>query len=390
EGVFIFRLTATDDKGATAFDEIKVTVNAATVNQPPSANAGSDKTIKLPTNSTTLPGLGLDPDGTIASYAWTKISGPTVVLANQNTNTLSLSNMVDGSYTFQLTVTDNDGDTGSDQVTVLVLPADINTPPVANAGPDVNVLLPNNTAILVGSATDDGTVASTSWVKVSGPPAFLTNPLTTTLTASNLIAGTYLFRLTVTDDGGLTATDDATVIVFPENPPNQPPVVSAGDDQMIQLPVNSITLVAVAEDPDGIIDVFAWSQLQGPATTVTTDNTNELVLTDLAAGTYSFVVTVTDNEGLTASSEVTLVVREEDPVAKPLNTFSPNGKGDPATETWHIANADLLADCDIVVYNRQGVKVFESRGYDTEWNGYYNGKLLPAGVYFYVISCAGG
>ncbi|MCE7862665.1 MAG: tandem-95 repeat protein [Bacteroidetes bacterium CHB5] len=390
EGVFIFRLTATDDEGATAFDEIQVTVNAATVNQPPTANAGSDKTIKLPTNSTTLPGLGLDPDGTIASYAWTKISGPTVVLANQNTNTLSLSNMVDGTYTFQLTVTDNDGDTGSDQVTVLVLPADINTPPVANAGPDVNVMLPNNTAILVGSATDDGTVASTSWVKVSGPPAFLTNPLTTTLTASNLIAGTYLFRLTVTDDGGLTATDDATVIVFPENPPNQPPVVSAGDDQMIQLPVNSITLVAVAEDPDGIIDTYAWSQLQGPATTVTTDNTNELALTNLVAGTYSFVVTVTDNEGLTASSEVTLVVREEDPVARPLNTFSPNGKGDPATETWHIANADLLADCDIVVYNRQGVKVFESRGYDTEWNGYYNGKLLPAGVYFYVISCAGG
>lgn len=390
EGVFIFRLTATDDKGATAFDEVQVTVNAATVNQPPTANAGSDKTIKLPTNSTTLPGLGLDPDGTIASYAWTKISGPTVVLANQNTNTLSLSNMVDGTYTFQLTVTDNDGDTGSDQVTVLVLPADINTPPVANAGPDVNVMLPNNTAILVGSATDDGTVASTSWVKVSGPPAFLTNPLTTTLTASNLIAGTYLFRLTVTDDGGLTATDDATVIVFPENPPNQPPVVSAGDDQMIQLPVNSITLVAVAEDPDGIIDVFAWSQLQGPATTVTTENTNELALTNLVAGTYSFVVTVTDNEGLTASSEVTLVVREEDPVARPLNTFSPNGKGDPATETWHIANADLLADCDIVVYNRQGVKVFESRGYDTEWNGYYNGKLLPAGVYFYVISCPGG
>jgi len=390
EGVFIFRLTATDDEGATAFDEIQVTVNAATVNQPPTANAGSDKTIKLPTNSTTLPGLGLDPDGTIASYAWTKISGPTVVLANQNTNTLSLSNMVDGTYTFQLTVTDNDGDTGSDQVTVLVLPADINTPPVANAGPDVNVMLPNNTAILVGSATDDGTIVSTSWVKVSGPPAFLTNPLTTTLTASNLIAGTYLFRLTVTDDGGLTATDDATVIVFPENPPNQPPVVSAGDDQMIQLPVNSITLVAVAEDPDGIIDTYAWSQLQGPATTVTTDNTNELALTNLVAGTYSFVVTVTDNEGLTASSEVTLVVREEDPVARPLNTFSPNGKGDPATETWHIANADLLADCDIVVYNRQGVKVFESRGYDTEWNGYYNGKLLPAGVYFYVISCAGG
>lgn len=389
EGVHIFRLTATDDDGSTAFDEARVTVNAETVNQPPTANAGSDKTIKLPTSSTTLPGLGLDADGTIASYSWIKLSGPTVTLANQNTSTLSLSSMIEGTYTFQLTVTDNDGDTGSDQVTVVVLPADINTPPIANAGPDVNVMLPANSAILVGSANDDGTIVSTSWVKVSGPPSFLTNPLTTTLTASNLIAGTYVFRLTVTDDGGLTDTDEATVTVFPVVLANQPPTVDAGEDQTIQLPTNSITITANAEDPDGIIDVFLWTQLQGPSVTFSSDNTNELVLTDLVPATYSFVITVTDNEGLTASSEVTLIVREADPVARPLNTFSPNGKGDPATETWHIVNADLLAECDVVVYNRQGIKVFESRGYNTEWNGYYNGKLLPAGVYFYVISCAG-
>ncbi|MCC6834859.1 MAG: tandem-95 repeat protein [Cytophagales bacterium] len=389
EGVYVFRLTATDDKGATSFDEAQVTVNAATVNQPPSANAGSDKTIKLPTNSTTLPGLGLDADGTISSYLWVKLSGPTVVLANQNTNTLSLSNMVEGSYTFQLIVTDNDGDTGTDEVTVLVLPASVNTPPTANAGPDANVMLPANSVILTGSATDDGTIASTVWVKVSGPPAFLTNPLTTTLTASNLIAGTYVFRLTVTDDGGLVDTDEATVTVFPVVVANQPPVVDAGEDQTIQLPVNSITLVANAEDPDGIINTFLWTQLQGPTADLSANGTNELALTNLAIGTYSFVITVTDNEGLTASSEVVLIVREEDPVARPLNTFSPNGKGDPATETWHIANADLLTDCDVVVYNRQGIKVYESRGYNTEWNGYYNGKLLPAGVYFYVISCAG-
>jgi len=280
-----------------------------------------------------LPGLGLDADGTISSYLWVKLSGPTVVLANQNTNTLSLSNMVEGSYTFQLIVTDNDGDTGTDEVTVLVLPASVNTPPTANAGPDANVMLPANSVILTGSATDDGTIASTVWVKVSGPPAFLTNPLTTTLTASNLIAGTYVFRLTVTDDGGLVDTDEATVTVFPVVVANQPPVVDAGEDQTIQLPVNSITLVANAEDPDGIINTFLWTQLQGPTADLSANGTNELALTNLAIGTYSFVITVTDNEGLTASSEVVLIVREEDPVARPLNTFSPNGKGDPARQT---------------------------------------------------------
>jgi len=388
-GSHVFRFTATDDDGATSFDEATVVVNPEATNQPPSANAGSDKTIKLPTNSTTLPGLGLDADGTIASYSWVKLNGPTVTLANQNTMTLALSNLIEGTYLFQLTVTDDDGETDSDQVTVLVLPADLNTPPQANAGPDVNVQLPTNTATLVGSATDDSTIASTVWVKVSGPPAFLTNSLTTTLTASNLTAGTYVFRLTVTDDGGLTDSDEVTVTVFPAVVTNQPPVVDAGEPRLIQLPVNAITLVAEAEDPDGIINAFKWTQLQGTPVTLSPDDASELALTGLLPGLYSFVITVTDNEGLTASSEVSVTVREEDPIARPVNMFSPDGKGDPATETWHIANADLLTDCDIVVYNRQGIAVFESRGYATEWNGFYNGKLLPGGVYFYVISCAG-
>ena len=45
-------------------------------NIPPTANAGTDQTITLPTNTVSLSGSGTDPDGTISSYSWTKISGP--------------------------------------------------------------------------------------------------------------------------------------------------------------------------------------------------------------------------------------------------------------------------------------------------------------------------
>ncbi len=389
EGIYTFRLTAIDDKGSSAFDEVQVTVNAATVNQPPSANAGSDQTIKLPLNNITLSGLGIDVDGTIASRIWIKVAGPTCTLTNPTTANLTVSNMVEGTYVFRLTVTDNQGASGFDDVTVNVLAATVNTPPVANAGPDTNVLLPINTATLTGSATDDGTIVTTLWTKVSGPPAFLLGSNSTELTANNLTAGTYLFRLTVTDDGGLTDSDEVTVIVFPVAPTNLPPTVDAGEDQMIQLPVNSLTVAAVANDPDGAIASFKWTQTSGNPVTISPDDTNELILTELIPGNYSFVITVTDADNLEASDEMNLIVREEDPVAKPFNTFSPDGKGDIRTETWYIANADLISDCDIVVYNRQGIKVFESRGYATEWNGVFNGKILPNGVYFYVISCPG-
>ncbi len=46
-------------------------------NKTPVANAGGDQTLTLPIDSTLLNGsLSSDPDGTIVSYQWNKISGP--------------------------------------------------------------------------------------------------------------------------------------------------------------------------------------------------------------------------------------------------------------------------------------------------------------------------
>jgi len=387
EGVYRFRFTATDDQSATGSDEAQVTVNAATVNQVPFANAGVDQTIKLPTNSITLIGTGNDTDGTIAEYNWVKVSGPSCTLANENTSSLSVTNMVEGTYTFRLTVTDDDGATGTDLVQVIVLPATANIAPVANAGPDVNVVLPANSTTLTGSATDDGTIVSVLWTKISGPAATMNGNATNTLSLTNLVEGSYVFRFTVTDDGGLSHDDNVSVHVFPVAPSNIPPVVDAGGDRVVQLPLNSIEITADATDPDGIIASYQWTQTSGTLVTINPSDTSKIRLENLIPGTYQFSVTVLDGEGLSASDVVNLQVREEDPIVKPNNTFSPDGKGDISTESWHINNADLLVDCEVEVFNRQGQKVFSTKGYATEWNGTFNGSLLPQGVYFYVIRC---
>ena len=94
------------------------------VNQNPVVNAGADKSLTLPTNSVTLNGSATD-DGSIAGWMWSKVSGPSATMSGANTADLALSNLVAGSYVFNLTVTDDKGATGTDNVNVTVSSAPV-------------------------------------------------------------------------------------------------------------------------------------------------------------------------------------------------------------------------------------------------------------------------
>jgi endoglucanase Acf2 len=100
---------------------INVEAAAPSGNIAPTANAGADKSITLPTSSVIINGSGSDTDGTISSYAWTQVSGTsTATLSGASSANLTASALVAGTYVFRLRVTDNGGLTGSDDVNVVV------------------------------------------------------------------------------------------------------------------------------------------------------------------------------------------------------------------------------------------------------------------------------
>jgi hypothetical protein len=135
-----FQLTVNDGNGGTATDTVMVHVN--NVNQAPTANAGTDQTVNEGA-PVSLDGTGSsDPDGTIASYAWTQTSGPAVTLTGADTATPSFTAPQVAANTdlvFQLQVTDNEGATGTDSVTIhvqnVVLPVIDASGAVSMSGP---------------------------------------------------------------------------------------------------------------------------------------------------------------------------------------------------------------------------------------------------------------
>lgn len=283
---------------------------SAPSNQAPTANAGPDQSIQLPTNAVTVSGVNsFDVDGGITAYAWSKISGPvTFTIASPTLVQTSITGLVQGVYTFRLTVTDNGALTGTDDIIITVLQA-ANVLPSANAGPVKVITLPTTSIFTVGSGSDaDGSIASYLWTKFSGPnPSTITGGTTTTPTFSNLVAGTYVFQLLVTDDRGGQATDTMTVFV------NQPPLANAGTNQTITLPTSSVTLSGSGSDVDGSITTYAWVKTSGGAGTITSASSSSTSVTGLAAGNYVFTLTVTDNNGATASNPMQVVVNAAPP-----------------------------------------------------------------------------
>jgi hypothetical protein len=249
-----------------------------------------------------------DPDGNIVKYQWTPGTTPMPCTITNTSSAIATVvpsgglQWLPGLYSFILTVTDNGGATSSATTTVTVT----SNPPTVDAGNAQTVQMPISSINLKASGTATlGIVKSWAWSQVSGPnTATFSRKDTSTVTISNLAPGTYSFKVIVTDNYGITASDTVSITV---KAANQSPKADAGSDKTITLPSTSVAIGGTDNPADALV---VWHKKSGGAAMIFSPKSSITRVQLFNAGKYVFVKRVTDRSGKSATDEVVITLNK--------------------------------------------------------------------------------
>jgi gliding motility-associated-like protein len=368
------------------------------------ANAGCKNADTANVTVNSLPVVNLGADASICVGDSITESSPCAgctYLWSTNETTPSINIKQSGSYWLQAT---SAGCKNFDTVVISQKPV-----PVFSLGPDVS-LCPSTTAILR--------------TNIAGTKIWSDNSTADTLAVS--AAGTYWARITqngcsYTDSSnvaviaapakvlkdtsicqGQSLTLDATVsgasYTWDDNSTQNTRIVTAQGKYKVSLVLNGCTFADSATVTQGQLPLKPNLR----DTTVCEDANLVLNATTLGANKYVwntgetspaitldsvglYIVTASNNCG-SVSDTVLVTANNCDPPFIP-NVFTPNNDG--LNDGFYVdfKNARVFK---IEIFNRWGEKVFESDNKTFVWKGDFRGQMVPAGVYFYVISSQTG
>ena len=365
----ILTLTVTDSANVTATDTVTITVTSGFA-APVAVIAGGDREVASGA-AVQLDGSGstFDSRATV-TYDWDRTGGngdATVTLTGEDTARLSFTadalapGAADLTHEFTLTVTDNQGGRSTATVTITVEAPPLG-PPVAEAGDARSVVSGTQGVQLDGTGstlTGGGRAVTYLWDRTGGDGATVTltdaDTLQPSFTAQTLAPGdaavTYIFTLTVTDDqSSAAATDTVTITVVPVDTLDSPFELIGVSPLLFGLIVSAVDILVSTSEltvQEGGSSAYQvrLSESPGQDVTVTAVSDNENVVLENAQLTFNAnnwdawqeirIGTVAGSENadgktliehrldtggvaLRQSGVVSVTVREEDPVLRPV------------------------------------------------------------------------
>ena len=299
--------------------------------QNPFADPGPNQTVPVDSTVTLNAGGSTNPGGIGSlTYSWTLQSVPAgsgATLSNANTMVATFVADVNGTYTVQLTVSN-----GSEGDSAIVTVSTVNSPPVANAGPN-QTIAPGSTVQLNGSKSSDvdGQPLVYSWNFVSIPPtsaATLTSPTSVNPSFTADVAGSYIIQLVVND--GLNNSQPSTVTVTTGI---TPPVANAGSNQSVN--VNALVQLngSGSTDVNGNPLTYVWSlnTSQAPGSEATLSNPTAVNPTFTADVPGTYVAQLIVNDGYSSSHAATTTISTNAVQAPTANAGPPQNAAPGAT-----------------------------------------------------------
>ncbi len=260
------------------------------------ANPSTADTIQFVDNSAS-------PQGNITRWNWDFGDGATSTVQHP-----SHSYADDGSYTVVLTIEDDDGATDTMSKTVTVS----NVAPTAS---DDAASTDEDSAVwvdvLANDGDTDGSLDPSSVVVTIAPGHGSTTVNTSTgaveYTPDADYHGVDSFVYRVSDDDGATDTATVTVTVVDVN---DPPTASFSCQPSAPSTADLVTFTSTSSDVDG--DIVNWTWQMGDGTTLYGEQVSHSYADD---GSYTVTLTVTDDDGATATVSKTVTVSNVGPSA---------------------------------------------------------------------------
>ena len=396
---------------ACATTTVQITVPAATptptVQATPDTFTYSGTATQTVGNVLTNDTVSGTTSATTSNVTISQVSTPTGAVVPRidttNGNVIVPNNTPAGIYTITYQICTVATPTACATTTVqITVPAATPTPTV-HAEPDtftysgtatqtVGNVLTNDTV----SGTTSATTSNVTISQVSTPTGAVVPRIDTTngdvIVPNNTPAGIYTITYQICTVATPTACATTTVqITVPAATPT-PTIAPIAVDDRATTPLNTPI----------VVNVLANDTLNGATTpNVVANPANGTVIVNLDGsieyrpntgftGTDTFVYELCNPQGNCDSATVTIEV---------VNTIIPyNGMsvdGDGKNDHFHIGGIESYPNNVVRIYNRWGVKVFETEGYDNVtrvFRGISNGRVtvnapekLPQGTYYYVI-----